>query len=92
MVMSWFLSKLQWIFSKSISKQQYNLNVKLAVIAQKDKYASNTIVKKQSSGNSISTHWMVATVQSFIKLFFSYFVPGITDASSWFTNFVCLLL
>lgn len=62
--MSWFLSKLQWIFSKSINKQQYNLNVKLAVIAQKERDAY-TIVKKntkQSSGNSISTHWMIATI------------------------------
>lgn len=61
--MSWFLSKLQWIFSKSINKQQYNLNVKLAVIAQKDRDASYIILKhKESSGNSISTHWMTATV------------------------------
>lgn len=37
--MNWFLSKLQWIFLKSINKQQYNLNVKLAVIAQKDRDA-----------------------------------------------------
>lgn len=46
--MSWFLSKLQWIFSKSINKQQYNLNVKLAVIAQKERDAY-TIVKKTQS-------------------------------------------
>lgn len=46
--MSWFLSKRQWIFSKSINKQQYNLNVKLAVIAQKERDAY-TIVKKTQS-------------------------------------------
>lgn len=46
--MSWFLCKLQRIFSKSINKQQYNLNVKLAVIAQKDRDASYTIVKHKA--------------------------------------------
>lgn len=46
--MSWFLSKLQWIFSKSINKQQYNRNVKLAVIAQKDRDDCYAIVRHKA--------------------------------------------
>ena len=46
--MNWFLSKLQWIFSKSTNKQQYNLNAKLAVIAQNNRDVSYTIVKHKA--------------------------------------------
>lgn len=46
--MNWCLSKLQWIFSKSINKQQYNLNVKMTVIAQKDRDASYTILRHKA--------------------------------------------